>query len=108
MSRALLLPMLFLLLAGCATQPVASGKKSESKGAVALARPFTTPAHPYPSTYKAPQSPPTLIRGATVLTGTGTKLDDADVLVVDGRIAGVGSGLQGPAGARVRDGKGRW
>src|SRR5215475_4077251 len=94
-----------LTLAGCATQPVAgdaSAKKpaSEAKAGKAaadakdakpkepapLARPYTTPADPYPSTYKPPQSQPTIIRGATVLTGTGTKLDNADVLVVDGRI----------------------
>ena len=81
---------------------------AKSKEPVPLARPYTTPADPYPSTYKPPQSPPTLIRGATVLTGTGTRLDNADVLVVDGRIAGVGPGLQAPAGARVIDAKGRW
>ncbi len=40
---------------------------------------------PYPSTYRVPQSPPLLIRSATVLTGTGTRLDAADVLIVDGR-----------------------
>jgi len=83
-------------------------KDARPKEPAPLAKPFTTPADPYPSTYKPPQSTPTLIRGATVLTGTGTKLDNADVLIVDGRIAGVGAGLQAPAGARVIDGKGRW
>jgi len=29
-----------------------------------------------------------------VLTGTGTRLDNADVLIVDGQIAGVGTALQ--------------
>ncbi len=118
MSRALL-PLILLALVGCAAQPVTEGsataksstsskKNAESKEPVPLAKPYTTPADPYPSTYKPPQSPPTLIRGATVLTGTGTKLDNADVLVVDGRIAGVGPSLQAPAGARVIDAKGRW
>jgi imidazolonepropionase-like amidohydrolase len=115
------------LVAGCATTPVegdpaddkagngksardADSKKSSSgsKEPVPLARPYTTPADPYPSTYKPPQSAPPLIRGATVLTGTGTKLENADVLVVDGRIGSVGSGLQAPPGARVVDAKGRW
>jgi imidazolonepropionase-like amidohydrolase len=115
-----------LLLAGCAVQPAKQGEggeaagtakpkvkaggeaSSEPKAPVPLARPYTTPADPYPSTYKAPQSAPTLIRGATVLTGTGTKLENADVLVVDGRINAVGAGLQAPAGARIVDAKGRW
>ena len=110
-------------MAGCATQPVAGtdaaaksavkdpravAKDSKPKEPAPLARPYTTPADPYPSTYKPPQSAPTLIRGATVLTGTGTKLDNADVLIVDGQIAGVGTALQAPPGARVIDAKGRW
>ena len=85
-----------------------AAKDAKPKEPAPLARPFTTPADPYPSTYKPPQSAPTLIRGAIVLTGTGTKLENADVLVVDGRIAGVGTGLQAPAGARVVEAKGRW
>ena len=63
---------------------------------------------PYPSTYHAATSAPVLIRGATVLTGTGTRLDSSDVLIVDGRIAAIGSGLEAPAGARIVDGHGRW
>jgi len=110
-----------VVVAGCATAPAQGEKpagdksardgdarKAGSKEPVPLARPFTTPADPYPSTYKPPQSPPTLIRGATVLTGTGTRLENADVLVVDGRISAVGPGLQAPPGARIIDGKGKW
>jgi len=63
---------------------------------------------PFPSTYRAPASPPVAIIGATVLTGTGARLDDADVLIVGGRIAAVGRGLDAPPGARVIDAKGRW
>ena len=43
-----------------------------------------------------------------MLTGTGERLDDADVLVVDGRISTVGRGLSAPAGARDVDGHGKW
>ncbi len=63
---------------------------------------------PYPSTYRPIAAPPVLIRGATVLTGTGERLDGADVLMVDGRIEAVGAGLQAPAGASVVDGTGKW
>ena len=90
------------------TRSGAGNKPATPKEPAPLMRPYTTPADPYPSTYKPPQSPPTLIKGATVLTGTGKKLDNADVLIVDGRISAVGVGLQAPSGARTIDGNGRW
>ena len=62
----------------------------------------------YPSTYKVPPSAPTLIRHATVLTGTGTRLDGADVLLADGKVQAVGNKLQAPANTRVVDGDGLW
>ena len=63
---------------------------------------------PYPSTYAAIASPPVLIRNATVLTGSGERLDNADVLMRDGRIAAVGTALTAPDGAQVIDGSGKW
>ncbi|TKS54984.1 amidohydrolase [Luteimonas yindakuii] len=63
---------------------------------------------PYTSTYAPIASAPVLIRGATVLTGTGERLDGADVLLVDGRIEAVGPGLEAPQGATVVDGTGKW
>jgi imidazolonepropionase-like amidohydrolase len=63
---------------------------------------------PFSSTYAAPAFAPTLIRNATVLTGTGTRIDGGDVLLVDGRIASVGPSLSPPAGATVIDASGRW
>jgi imidazolonepropionase-like amidohydrolase len=62
---------------------------------------------PYRSTYQPLPAEPLLIRGATVLTGTGERLDDADVLIRDGRIAAVGRDLDA-AGAQVVDAAGRW
>jgi imidazolonepropionase-like amidohydrolase len=63
---------------------------------------------PYPSTYRAIPSPATLFRHATVLTGTGARLDDADLLLVGGRVQAVGQGLEAPAGAVVVDATGKW
>src|ERR1700744_3362949 len=65
-------------------------------------------AESFPPTYRGPSTPPLLIQGATVLTGTGTRLDGADVLIVDGRIQAVGKGLTAPADARIVDAKGKW
>jgi imidazolonepropionase-like amidohydrolase len=74
----------------------------------ALAAPAGPPAEPFPSTYQVPANPPLLVQGATVLTGTGERLDGADVLIVNGRIEAVGRGLSAPAGARTVNAQGRW
>ncbi|MEJ2604291.1 MAG: amidohydrolase [Gammaproteobacteria bacterium] len=62
----------------------------------------------YASTYEALPSDPVLIRGATILTGTGERLEEADILMRHGRIAAVGPALDAPRGARIVDGSGRW
>jgi imidazolonepropionase-like amidohydrolase len=62
---------------------------------------------PYGSTYQARPGPATLIRNAIVLDGTGRRLDDADVLMRDGKVAAVGNGLDA-SGATVIDARGRW
>ncbi len=63
---------------------------------------------PYPSTYQRIAAPAVLIDNATVLTGTGMRMDHADVLMADGRIVAVGGDLQAPAGATRVDGSGKW
>lgn len=63
---------------------------------------------PFPSTYRAPAAPDLLIRGATVLDGTGRRLDGADVLTHAGKVVAVGKGLKAPSGAREVEGRGRW
>lgn len=64
--------------------------------------------NPYPSTYTPRPSTPTLIRGATVFDGVGGRIENGDVLMVDGRISAVGTGLEAPEGATVIDGAGRF
>ena len=68
----------------------------------------STAIDPYPSTYQAVASTPLLIRHATVLTGTGERLDDADLLMSGGRVVAVGRNLEAPAGTRVLDATGKW
>ena len=63
---------------------------------------------PFPSTYQAPASAPVLIQHATVLTGTGEQLDDADVLIQDGKIAAVRKAAGSVPNATVIDAKGRY
>ena len=100
------------ILTACAAtpgKPEKEGKAAESANAAAAAPTSTAGStEPYPSTYTVPASPPTLVRHATVLTGTGTRLDDADVLIVNGKIQSVGPNLQAPPQSRIIDGNGRW
>jgi imidazolonepropionase-like amidohydrolase len=62
---------------------------------------------PFVSTYAPLPAEPTLLRNATVLTGTGERLDGADVLMRDGKIAAVGTALDA-AGAEIVDAGGMW
>jgi imidazolonepropionase-like amidohydrolase len=62
---------------------------------------------PYPSTYRAAPGAPLVIRNATVLDGTGRRLDGADVLIRDGKIAAVGAGIAAGDATEI-DAKGRW
>ena len=90
------------LLLGCASAQTREAAPADAGSSVT----FTD--DPYPSTYAPIASPPVLITGATVLTGTGTRLEGADVLFADGEIVAVGTGLQAPAGAVTIDGAGKW
>ena len=91
------------LLTACAGAPAA---KAPAQSTTAVAPLPAAPA--YASTYQPMPASSTLLRGATVLTGTGTRLENADVLLVDGKVAAVGTGLTAPAGAIVVEAKGQW
>ena len=96
---ATVLPALVLSPAYAADAPASAAKKT-----------FTSrfAQDPYASTYRVIASPPVLIQGATVLTGTGTRLDGADVLMRDGKVVAVGPNLDAPADALRVDGRGKW
>ena len=92
-------------LTACATSsgPVSNTSKASKAIEVPAA---ASPTTAYPSTYVVPSNAPTLIRGATVLTGTGERLDGADVLLRDGKIAAIGRNLELPTGGKIVDGQG--
>ena len=64
-------------------------------------------AEVFASRYAGLESTTTLLTGATVLTGTGERLENADVLMADGKIVDVGTGLTAD-GAEVVDATGKW
>ncbi|MDX2238025.1 MAG: amidohydrolase [Hyphomonadaceae bacterium] len=63
---------------------------------------------PFASTYRAPASAPVLIRGATILDGTGGERTGDDLLLQDNRVAALGPNLSAPAGATIIDATGRF
>jgi hypothetical protein len=81
------------IVTGCAANPPSPAETQAPQVAPQAGR------APYSSTYEAPASPPTLIRNATVLTGTGSRIDGADVVIEGGRIKAVGPSLTAPEGA---------
>ena len=101
--RKLLSVLATATLSACAAQAAKSPQPAKSAAAADY-----NGAQFYPSTYQVPSGAPTLIRSATVLTGTGTRLDGADVLMQDGKIAAVGTNLTAPANTVVVDGSGHW
>ena len=89
------------LLAGCASAP-------PPRSAAGTGPDPGFAADPYPSTYRRIAAPAVLLQHATVLTGTGTRLDDADVLMRDGSIVAVGQDLEAPADVVRVDASGKW
>ena len=93
-APSLLLIAVSAALAGCQPAEIQDAKVTINK-------------NPYPSTYTPLPRKNTLIQHATVLTGTGERLDDADVLIVDGKIQEVGKNLSAN-GAVTINAKGKW
>jgi imidazolonepropionase-like amidohydrolase len=52
--------------------------------------------------------PVTFIRGATIMTASNGTIENGDIIIRDGKIAQVGTGLEAPRGAHVVDGAGKW
>lgn len=97
-----------LVLRGLARRRPATGVLAIGLLAVCLA----SPAHAAdPEAWRSPlpaASKVVLVRGATVWTqGPEGILEDADLLVRDGKVAAVGRGLEAPAGAVIVDGRGK-
>ncbi|MEZ4451070.1 MAG: amidohydrolase [Nannocystaceae bacterium] len=57
---------------------------------------------------KAAATAPILLRGATVMTATGSILEGADLLIEGSTIKAIGVGVAAPAGAEVVDARGKF
>ena len=87
-----------VVLAGCGGDDVADGNARHSDADAPT---------PYASQYRPLPSAATLLTGATVLTGTGERLESADLLIRDGKIAQLGVGIVADD-ADVVDASGMW
>jgi imidazolonepropionase-like amidohydrolase len=86
-----------------------SDKKDASKRDAAASKALASDVRPAPARWAGPLAAPqaVVVRGATVWTQAGSGiLENADLLVVGGKVAAVGRGLAAPAGALEIDGKG--
>jgi imidazolonepropionase-like amidohydrolase len=101
--REFLTVLVLVVTAAAASGAALSAAATEPATRIAL--PFAV--DPYPSTYQHLPRSDTLIRGAIVLDGAGQRIDNADVLLRDGKITAVGHGLSA-ANATVIDARGRW
>jgi len=63
---------------------------------------------PFPSTYQPFPSQATVISNATILTGTGDRIDGGSIVMQDGLIVDIGTNLEVPAGATVIEANGKW
>ena len=72
--------------------------------------PVTSFAEPYASTYAPLPSDPVLIVNATILTGTGKRIDGGSLLISEGRIREIRADSKISRGndATVIDAEGRW
>jgi len=90
---------LIAALAACALFAAGCNKSADNNG--------VDDSIAFESRYEGLSAQTTLITGATILTGTGERLDNADLLLVDGKIAEIGTDL-GAEGADVVDAGGKW
>lgn len=96
----LTLPALTLSLAlvGC-------GDETEDKTPI---KPEIPNPNPFPSTYEAKSHAPFAITNVTILTGNGQRLNNASIVLRDGKVASIGSGIDIGDDIERIDGKGKW
>jgi len=92
--------LLIALLSGALLLSACSNKEESKEEDQASA--------PFPSTYAAIESEAIFIDNATILIGNGEMLNEAGILLEDGKIAAVGKRVKAPRGAIVIDGSGKY
>lgn len=91
-----------LILAACGSSDSDNGEPTSASDQVSIN------TNPFPSTYERYPSQTTVIQDATVLDGIGGRLEDADILLIDGKVSAIGIDLDIPDGAVTIDASGKW
>ena len=97
--------MATLLVAGSLAAQATTPTATSSPGAGALSVPN---ADPFPSTYVAYPSRPTVIRNVTIMTAAGPTIRNGAILMQGGKIVAVGATVNAPPDAVVIDGAGKY
>lgn len=85
------------LMSACSDKP-AENEKAAS----------TINNNPFPSSYQAMASKPTLLTNVTILDGIGGRIENGALLMKDGKIVAIGNDITLPDDAVEVDGKGKW
>ncbi|HVE79027.1 MAG TPA: amidohydrolase [Gemmatimonadaceae bacterium] len=93
---------------GTDTTGGASAGRAAAPGAPGPGAVSNPNADPFPSTYRAFPSRPTLIRNAVIMTAVGPSIRGGSILLRDGKIVAVGATVDAPAEAVVIDGSGKY
>ena len=96
-----------MLASGCVTAPAAPAPRANAPPSDTAATAAALPAVAFPSTYRPKPTADTAIVGASILTGTGTRIDNGTILMAGGEIVAVGTEVAVPTGARIIGGKGK-
>ena len=99
-----------LLLSACSGAEQGAKTAGEDRPAATPAK-ASTPADPYPSTYKPYPARTTLIRNVTLFDGEGGRIEHGSILLEGGRVKALGGALADlavPEGALLIDGTGKF
>ncbi len=103
--------LVLALLAGCAAQPLPSVTPQKPPQSILPPPPWEAKVSTAEGYEHKPTTlpPPVLIRGATLLLGTGRSIQKGSILLEKGKIAALAEGdLPAPEGAVVIDGTGKY
>ena len=96
------------LIAGLGALALAACANTTNTKSASSTPPVAINKDPYPSTYRPYPGRPMALVGATVFDGTGKRIENATVLLRDGKIAGVGGAEMATAGYDRVDASGKF
>lgn len=100
----LIVPVILAGVVACAEQPDKDSKPKAEKAKAKIEQPKPV----YVSTYKPLNSAEFMINNATILTGTGERIENGFVWIKEGKIQAIGDKMPAKEGVAIIDAKGKW